>query len=223
MTSGYKPIWRPDKPSYGGHRWFPFSPTLLREVAFPNQLHFERWIDLEWTPEIKAFCEQPLAISAWVDGVFVSTRFHFWIRLIDGTEHFEQVCYDNRPKRPTTDRAQRACTRWCEANRHNFEIVKLSKIRENGRLLANRRFILGFYDQRTYEQRLKIVHAAQPIILQIVAEHRPVRVHHLLKLARARCGQDDARLAFFDLLRNRTLITDLETKPFDGDSYIDFT
>jgi len=96
MATNYTPISTPDALSYGGDRWFCFSPTLLREVAFSNQLKTDRWATLEWSP-CNTFCEQPAKAEAWIEGANAKASIHFWARMSDESEFFERVLYDDRP------------------------------------------------------------------------------------------------------------------------------
>jgi hypothetical protein len=193
---------------------------MRSEVALSPRLHFEHWVMLEASPEVEAFCPFPLKITAWVDGYFVRTRFDFWVRLRDGTERFEQICYDHRRPSPREKRARKACFRWSRAKNQAFRVVRESRVRANPILLANWRYILGFYDQRSYRPQLPRFARVKGEILMFVQGRRSLRVHELLNAFRAKHGITTARFALFDLLRAGELRAQLETRHFDPDSFL---
>ena len=221
MATKYNPISIPVGPSYGGDRWFCFSPTLLREVAFSNQLKADRWATLEWNSNCSTFCEQPAEASAWLEGAHAKASIHFWVRMSDDSEFLERVLYDDRPLSSGESKKHAACFKWCEVQNKTFRVIKQSDLRKNALLLTNWKYVLGFYDERSYAKKIETVRGAYAAVLALISTaSSSMSVQRLLDKIQKDIPLTQARLALFDLLRRGSVTTQLETHLLTGESIV---
>ncbi|MBK9989886.1 MAG: hypothetical protein IPP19_03870 [Verrucomicrobia bacterium] len=220
MPTKYTPIWLPDKLTHAGNRWFSFSPKAGRDTALANLLHFERSIQLDWSPNVESFCEYPKEIERWVDSVHVRARLHFWVQTKDGAERFERLAYD-KPERTVEEiRADEACRRWCADEGHQFSCVKQQEVRADLQFLANARYLRGFYDERTYVSRRADVAAASLMAINHCEQFGPTKFQHLFEKISGRISAASARLGIIDLLREGRLTAQLSKLPFDSGTFL---
>ncbi|WP_060663653.1 TnsA endonuclease N-terminal domain-containing protein [Bacillus sp. CHD6a] len=144
----YIPVKQKKTSHFGSNFWECNSKKIGRDVFFYSELEYDHWILIESNPRIKAFCEQPLKISGYIDNEYRESIFDMWLLWEDGKEEFVEVKYsrdiENLEKRKDRVSKQiRLQQNWCENNNYNYRIVTEKQIRVNP-LFSNSRIILPY-------------------------------------------------------------------------------
>lgn len=141
------PVWNPGRGSYGNNLWQTYSPKLGRNVKLFSDLEYHHWILVEATPEIIAFCEQPIKMWSRVDGKDRASYIDMWVKWRDGTEQYRELKYakdiaqinDNT----ALDRQLAIQVAWCARHHENHAIITDEQVHANKLLLRNWRLILS--------------------------------------------------------------------------------
>lgn len=98
---------------YGSHRYEVWSPKLRRGVTLYGYIALKTWIYLESLPDIKAFCERPLAFNKSVKSRRVAD---FWVQWIDKEEIWLLKRPGEQKKLDQDKRLYPQFQEWVEAN-----------------------------------------------------------------------------------------------------------
>ncbi|MEI4620242.1 TnsA endonuclease N-terminal domain-containing protein [Bacillus cereus] len=91
----YKPLVTNVSKKYGNNRWVTYSSKLQREVFLFSDLEYEHWLMVESNPKIINFCEQPLVMTACINGKSVTSIVDMWVKYSDGSEEFIEIKYSS--------------------------------------------------------------------------------------------------------------------------------
>lgn len=133
----YKPLITNVSKKYGNNRWVTYSPKLAREVFLFSDLEYEHWLIVESNPKIINFCEQPLVMTAYINGKSVTSIVDMWVKYDDGNEEFIEIKYSSDLIRQKVINQILTQKYWCAENGFQHRIRTEGDIRANRILLSN--------------------------------------------------------------------------------------
>jgi len=144
-ADGYEPIVKgnPGRRRFGSY-WESFGPKVNRRVALNSDLEYYHWLCLEGDPEIEAYCEQPILVSAMYAGKRHQSVLDFWIRYRSGTEEFLEVKYRSALADVRTIRQVSVQRDWCALNGYRHRIVTEECLESKVIWLRNWRQMLSY-------------------------------------------------------------------------------
>lgn len=208
----YKPVWKQPRGHYGSNFWEVYSPRLRRNVHLYSDLEYDHWVLIELDPTIKTFCEQPLRISANMEGKVVHSIIDMWIRWKDGREQFREIKYFSELAKESTEKRQlKAQQAWATLHGHDYKIHTEKTIRANPLLIANWKIILRYLASDQKIELLKYQHQ----IVQLILDQNECS----LKELEERFNDWDPimiRTAIFGLLHLGELVAPLDVQQLNG-------
>jgi hypothetical protein len=143
------PIFEPAIRVHPGRRqfsnyWESFAPKLGRRVSLNSDLEYFHWLSLEGTPEVQAYCEQPLKVSIVHDNKTYTSIFDFWVKWSSGKEEFHETKYISELNDPRCIRQLETQKMWCSVNARNHRVVTDAEILPRMTWLMNWRQMLGY-------------------------------------------------------------------------------
>ncbi|WP_267866689.1 Tn7 transposase TnsA N-terminal domain-containing protein [Bacillus cereus] len=58
-------------------------------------MEYEHWLIVESNPKIISFCEQPLVMTACINGKSITSIVDMWVKYDDGNEEFIEIKYSS--------------------------------------------------------------------------------------------------------------------------------
>jgi hypothetical protein len=176
-----KPVWNPRRGRYGSNLWQVFSPKINRKVKLYSDLEYYHWILVEATPEIIAFCEQPIKVISLVDGKDGGSYIDMWVKWNTGREEYREVKYamelNDIIKKPRLQRQLEIQQSWCARHGAVHKIITDEEIFANALLLRNWKLILTHISNRTRNASITNI---QKSITEIIRYERTITLSALV-------------------------------------------
>ncbi len=194
---------------YGNNLWLVYSPKIDRKVKLYSNLEYFNWIMVEATPEIVAFCEQPVKIVCYIDGRNVVSIIDMWVKYYTGIEEYREIKYvkelKKTNKKPMLHRKMEAQKNWCSRQNVDYRIITDIDILANELLIRNWRVILTHISNNT--KNASILNTQKQII-NIVNNEKKISLSMLVNRF-SDISVSDVHTAVFWLLHSGRLIAPL--------------
>jgi len=153
----YKPLVTNGSKKYGNNRWVTYSSKLAREVFLFSDLEYEHWLMVESNPKIINFCEQPLVMTACINGKLVTSIVDMWVKYDDGNEEFIEIKYSSDLIKQKVISQIFTQKYWCAENGFQHRVRTEGDIRANRILLSNLKMLVKGNKQQIDTDRYQVM------------------------------------------------------------------